>query len=180
MFSRQHHEDPMMGQLRAEIASLDARLAADVTGLDDGNDPVCRQALSDAGERMQSAGGMKATAATVGELRIVRRTLIEGLTSTRWVRERRGMPLGPELPPMEDPTPATPVPAYGNQGMGGMGGLGAGGPMPFWKKAMAIGGAVAGGEMLGGMLGGGGGGFGDDDDGGGWGGDGGGDWGGDG
>lgn len=40
MFSRQHHEDPMMGQLRAEIAGLDARLAADVTGIDDGGDPV--------------------------------------------------------------------------------------------------------------------------------------------
>jgi len=57
MFSRQHHEDPMMGQLRAEIAGLDARLAADVTGIDDGGDPVSRQALSDAGERMPGRPG---------------------------------------------------------------------------------------------------------------------------
>ena len=79
MFSRQHHEDPMMGQLRAEIAGLDARLAADVTGIDDGGDPVSRQALSDAGERMQAARGMKASATTVGELRIVCRP-------PRWLR----------------------------------------------------------------------------------------------
>jgi len=53
---------------------------------------------------------------------------------------------------------------------------------PFWKKkAMMIGGAVAGGEMLGDLLGGGGDrdyGGGDYDGGSGWGGDGGGDWGG--
>jgi len=43
---------------------------------------------------------------------------------------------------------------------------------PFWKKAMMIGGVVAGGEMHGDLLGSGG----DRDDGGGWGGDDGGDW----
>lgn len=182
MFHRQQHEDPVLGQIRADIASLDARLASDVSGLDDGGDPVCRQALLDAGERLQVAGGLKAGATTLGELRVVRRTLIEGLASTRLVREKRGLPLGPDLPPIDEPTPPPPVAgAYqGGYAPAGYGSVGVptapAAPLPFWKKALAIGGAVAGGEMLGDMLAGGleGGEFGGDRDdlaGGGWDGD---------
>jgi hypothetical protein len=136
-------------------------------------------------------------------LQVAKRIVVEGLSATRIVRERQGLPLGADLPDL-DATVAEPTPivhdgqehvAYPGYhpdqphffGGGTVGGIRAPAgyyKTPFWKKAVAFGGAVvaadvlgnAVGDMFGGGFDGGGGGF--DNDAGGWGGDdgGGGDW----
>jgi len=190
-------EDREVAGLRAEAESLQSRLASDVSTLDPGDSALCRQAMNDASERNNAAGGLLARAGTAAEMRVGLRIVVEGLQATRVVREHQGLPLGPDLPDVTSPaTVQTPTPVnVGDQQITAHpdyhpqqphyfgGGTVAGTPVPggyyrtpFWKKAMMIGGAVAGGEMLGDLLGGGG-----DRDygGGGWGGDdGGGDWGG--
>jgi len=195
MFTRR--EDREVAGLRAEAESLQSRLASDVSTLDPGDSALCRQAMNDASERNNAAGGLLARAGTAAEMRVALRIVVEGLQATRVVREHQGLPLGPDLPDVTSPaTVQTPTPVnVGDQQITAHpdyhphqphyfgGGTVAGTPVPggyyrtpFWKKAMMIGGAVAGGEMLGDLLGGGG-----DRDygGGGWGGDdGGGDWGG--
>jgi len=195
MFARR--EDREVAGLRAEAESLQSRLASDVSTLDPGDSPLCRQAMNDASERNNAAGGLLARAHTAAEMRVALRIVVEGLHATRVVREHQGLSLGPDLPDVTSPaTVTTPTPVnIGEQQITAHpeyhpqrphyfgGGTIAGTPVPggyyrtpFWKKAMMIGAAVAGGEMLGDLLGGGG----DRDYGGGsgWGGDGGGDWGG--
>ena len=190
-------EREQVAALRAEVSSWQARLAADVSNLPDGGDPACRQALADAAERNNAAGALLASATTAGELEVARRIVIEGLTATRFVRGRQGLPLGPDLPtPASEVTSPTPVQIDGKQHMAhpdyhpsaphwfpGQPGAAPAGyyRTPFWKKALAVGGAVVGAEVLGDavgdLLGGGqgyGGGYGDRNDysdGAGWGGD---------
>ncbi len=200
MFARR--EDREVAGLRAEAESLQSRLASDVSTLDPGDSPLCRQAMNDASERNNAAGGLLARAHTAAEMRVALRIVVEGLHATRVVREHQGLSLGPDLPDVTSPaTVTTPTPVnIGEQQITAHpeyhpqqphyfgGGTIAGTPVPggyyrtpFWKKAMMIGAAVAGGEMLGDLLGGGGDrdyGGGDYDGGSGWGGDGGGDWGG--
>jgi hypothetical protein len=102
-------EQEQIAALRAEVQSLQARLSADVSTLDPGDDPMSRQALADAGERQTAAGSLLATATTLGELRVAHRIAVEGLTATRLVRERRGLPLGPDLPDLAMPTVNSPT-----------------------------------------------------------------------
>jgi hypothetical protein len=83
---------------RADVDSLSARLASDVSNLDPGEDLVCRQALSDASERASSAGALLSRASTLAEFDVAKRMVLEGLTGTRLIRERLGLPLGPDLP----------------------------------------------------------------------------------
>lgn len=184
------HESGEVGGLRAEVESLQSRLASDVTSLDPGDSPLCRQALNDASERASAAGGLMSRASTAEQMQVARRIVVEGLQATRVVREHQGLSLGPDLPDVTSAaTVQTPTevvvgdqqmmasPGYHPQQPHYFGGGMVGGTQvpggyyktPFWKKAMMIGGAVAGGEVLGGLLSGGVGGF-DDDGGGGFGG----------
>jgi hypothetical protein len=162
-------EQEQLAALRAEVQSLQARLSADVSTLDPGDDPMCRQALADASERQTAAGSLLATATTVGELRVGQRIVVEGLTATRLVRERRGLPLGPDLPDLATPTVNSPTAVtvdgvphlahpdyhperphfFGGNNMAPAGYY----QTPFWKKALGIGGAVLGAEVLGNALG---------------------------
>jgi len=167
--------------LRAEVASLQSRLASDVTSLDPGDSPLCRQALNDASERATAAGGLMSRATTARRWRVALRIVVEGLQATRVVREHQGLSLGPDLPDVtssatvQAPTQVvigdqqmTASPGYHPQQPHYFGGGMVGGTQvpggyyktPFWKKAMMLGGAVAGGEMLGGLLSGGDGGWG--------------------
>jgi hypothetical protein len=194
MFGKRAQQE-QLAAIRADVQSLQARLSADVSTLDPGDDPMSRQALVDASERQTAAGSLLATATTVGELLVAQRIVVEGLTATRLVRERRGLPLGPDLPDLATPTVTQPTPVnvngqpqvaypeyhpnqphfFGGNNMAPAGYY----RTPFWKKALGIGGAVLGAEMIGGALGdlfGGGEGFGGDR--GDWGDQGGGDWGG--
>jgi len=169
MFGSRRDQDRVAG-LRADVDSLQARLAADVSNLDAGDDPVCRQALVDASERASAAGALMSRARSAGEFDVAKRTVLEGLTATRLVRERLGLPLGPDLPPDgRTVDAATRVEVEGQQYTahpeyhparphffgGGLGAPGGYYRTPFWQKALAVGGAVAGVEMLGDLVGGG-------------------------
>ena len=201
MFASRRQEQ--LAAERADVSSWQARLAADISNLDPGTDPASRQAMADASERYNAAGGILSSASTVGELRVAKRIVVEGLTATRIIRGTQGLPLGPELPDLGAATvdqPTTVIhdgdehvayPSYHPERPHFFGGGAVGGTVapagyyrtPFWKKAVAIGGAVVAGDMIGNALGdmfnGGGDGYGGGFGGGGgdWGG-GGGDWGG--
>lgn len=175
MFSSKRERERLVG-LRADVDSLQARLASDVSTLDPGDDPIARQALNDASERESAAGALMARASTIAELDVAKRIVLEGLFGTRLVRQRRGLPTGPDLPSdprtVHSPTQVdiggerhTAHPEYHPDrphffGGGGLGGLrGSAAPAgyyrtPFWQKALAVGGAVAGVELVGDMLGG--------------------------
>jgi hypothetical protein len=157
---------------RAEVDALQGRLAADISNLDAGADPVNRQALADASERYNAAGALLSTASSTGELLVAKRIAVEGLTATRLVRQRLGLPLGAELPDLnttvQQPTPVThdgqrhmAYPDYHPDQPHFFAGGAVGGTQapagyyktPFWKKAAAIGGAVVAGDLLGNALG---------------------------
>jgi hypothetical protein len=99
--SQRRWRDQALQGRKAAAMSFYNRLGSDVATLDPGADPVSRQALADAAERYTSAGSLFATADTEGEIATARRTVLEGLIATRLVRERLGLPLGPELPPLD-------------------------------------------------------------------------------
>ncbi len=87
--SRRHEE---RAALRAEVDSAQARLAADISNLEAGQDPMSRQAMADAGERYTAAGSLLSTASTAGELMVDKRIVAEGLTATRLVRLQKVCP----------------------------------------------------------------------------------------
>lgn len=89
--------------LRAQIESLYNRLAADVSNLDPGEDPVTRQAVADAAERYTSTGALLDQADTEGEYDAARRAAIEGLIAARTARQRLGLDPGPPLPDLDPP-----------------------------------------------------------------------------
>lgn len=89
--------------LRASILSLYDRLAADVSNLDPGDDPVTRQAVVDAAERYTSTGALLEQADTEGEYDAARLAAIEGLFAARTARQRLGLDLGPPLPDLDPP-----------------------------------------------------------------------------
>lgn len=165
MRHRNHTDDRFLAA-KADVDSLLQRLGRDVSTLDDHDDPVNRQSLSDAGERYETAQVQFGKSESVGELLVARSIAVEGLQSTRAVRTRLGFDPGPD--PAPAPVADAPVEEHHSWASGlsrsGGGSALAGG---------AIGGilGLVGGSMLGDAFGGG--------EGGDWGG-GGGDWGGDG
>ena len=193
-----HRESDEMAGLRAEVQSLQGRLAADVSNLDPGEDPMCRQAMTDASERNNAAGALLAEASAPSEMRVALRIVVEGLQATRVIRAHQGLSPGADLPDITTPaTVQSPTSVLlGEQSTTAYpeyhpmqphyfpGGAVGGNPVPggyyrtpFWKKAMMMGGAVAGGQLLGDLLSGGGGDYeGGGSGGGDWGGSG--DWGG--
>lgn len=153
LFGRRDRDE--LAALRGEVTSLQGRLSADVANLNPGDDLAARQGLADASERATAAGALLSQAQSPAEMRVVRRVVVEGLSSTRAVRERLGLPLGPDLPDVSEATPVPGPSAYARHPLPAQGAPGLG-RTPFWQKALAVGGAVAGVEMLGGILDGGG------------------------
>ncbi len=171
MFNRRQREQ--LAGARAEVQGWLARLASDISTLDPGDDPLCRQAMVDASERHNAASGLLSSATTRSELQVAQRIVVEGLTATRLVRQHLGLPLGPELPTLATATVSEPTPVNVNDErhiahpdyhperphfFGGGSFDGSTAPAgyyrtPFWKKALAIGGAVVGAEMVGDLVG---------------------------
>jgi hypothetical protein len=88
-----------MEGLRADVESLYNRLGSDVSTLSAGDDPVTRQALSDAAERYNATGALLSHADTPGEFAAARRTAVEGLMAARTARQQLGLDPGPEIAP---------------------------------------------------------------------------------
>ncbi len=82
----------------ADVVSLRDRLGHDVRTLDPGNDPVARQALADASERLSTCSTLLDNARSDAQLRTAWLAAVEGLTAARLVRTRTGLDPGPEIP----------------------------------------------------------------------------------
>ncbi|HEY3008173.1 MAG TPA: hypothetical protein VGJ63_08945 [Micromonosporaceae bacterium] len=84
---------------RAEAQRWYERLGGQLMNLH-GDDPAVRQALADAGERYNAAGGQLRQATTARQFALARETAIEGLTYARAARLALGLDPGPDLPPL--------------------------------------------------------------------------------
>ncbi len=82
----------------ADVVSLRDRLGHDVRTLDPGADPVSRQALADAAERLSTCSTLLDDARSDAQLRTAWLAAVEGLTASRLVRTRGGLDPGPEIP----------------------------------------------------------------------------------
>ena len=82
----------------ADVVSLRDRLGHDVRTLDPGSDPVSRQALADASERLSTCSTLLDNAGSDAQLRTAWLAAVEGLTAARLVRTRAGLDPGPEIP----------------------------------------------------------------------------------
>ncbi len=82
----------------ADVVSLRDRLGHDVRTLEPGDDPVARQAMADASERLSTCTTLLERASSDAQLRTAWLAAIEGLTASRLVRSRLGLDPGPEIP----------------------------------------------------------------------------------
>ncbi|BCL15683.1 hypothetical protein GCM10017556_34220 [Micromonospora sagamiensis] len=83
-----------IGDARAEARVWYERLGAQVMNLH-GDVPVVRQALVDAAERYNAAGGQLEQARTVRQYQLARETALEGLAHVRAARTALGLDPGP-------------------------------------------------------------------------------------
>jgi uncharacterized membrane protein YgcG len=95
MVREQRHLD----DARAEAKRWYERLGGQVMNLH-ADDPAARQALADAGERYNAAGGQLQQAKTVRQYELARESALEGLAYARAARIAMGIDPGPELPPL--------------------------------------------------------------------------------
>ena len=84
---------------RAEAQRWYERLGGQLMNLH-GDGEAARQALADAGERYNAAGGQLQQAKTVRQFELARESALEGLSYVRAARTAMGIDPGPELPPL--------------------------------------------------------------------------------
>jgi len=82
---------------RADAQRWYERLGGQLMNLH-GDDAAARQALADAGERYNAAGGQLQQAKTVHQFALARESALEGLTYVRAARVAMGIDPGPDLP----------------------------------------------------------------------------------
>jgi uncharacterized membrane protein YgcG len=92
-------EQRQLADARAEAQRWYERLGGQVLNLH-GDDPAARQALADASERYNAAGGQLQQATSVKQFELARETALEGLAYVRAARLAMGIDPGPELPPL--------------------------------------------------------------------------------
>ena len=92
-------EQRHLDDARAEAQRWYERLGGQVLNLH-ADDPAARQALADAGERYNAAGGQLQQAKTVRQFELARESALEGLAYVRAARVAMGIDPGPELPPL--------------------------------------------------------------------------------
>jgi hypothetical protein len=98
-WGQRRREEREANDARAEAQHWYERLGGQLTNLSS-DDPVARQALADAGERYNAAGGQLRTATTAAQFRYARESSLEGLAYIRAARTAMGIDPGPPLPPL--------------------------------------------------------------------------------
>jgi hypothetical protein len=83
---------------RAESQRWYERLGGQLTNLHGSSEPAVQQALADAGERYNAAGGQLQSANSVRQFELARESALEGLQYVRAARMAMGIDPGPELP----------------------------------------------------------------------------------
>jgi hypothetical protein len=164
-------EQRQLEDARAEAQRWYERLGGQVMNLHSDN-PAARQALADASERYNAAGGQLQQAKSVRQFELARESALEGLTYARAARLAMGLDPGPDLPPLASargvgqltqerevnvqghqykagPQPAADTPYYYP------GGRVQGRPVPagwystpVWKTALGAGAGVLGGMLI--------------------------------
>jgi hypothetical protein len=170
MFWRRRREREL-ADAREEALRWYERLGGQIANLS-GDAPAVKQALVDAAERYNAAGGQLDRADSVRQYELARETALEGLAYIRAAREALGIDPGPELPPLAaqhgvgritesreleveghryraSPAPAETTPYYHP------GGRIQGRPVPagwysepWWRSALSTGAGVFGGLVL--------------------------------
>jgi hypothetical protein len=99
IFGRKRRKQEL-ADAREEALRWYERLGGQVMNLSGGEDPAAKQALVDAGERYNAAGGQLDRATSVKQYELARETALEGLAYVRAARTAIGLDPGPELPPL--------------------------------------------------------------------------------
>jgi hypothetical protein len=89
-----------LADAREEALRWYERLGGQIMNLSPGDDPAAKQALVDAGERYNAAGGQLERATSVRQYELARETALEGLAYVRATRTSLGLDPGPDLPPL--------------------------------------------------------------------------------
>ncbi|MEV4704089.1 hypothetical protein [Actinoplanes sp. NPDC049316] len=92
-------EQRHLDDARAEAQRWYERLGGQVMNLH-ADDPAARQALADASERYNAAGGQLQQARSVRQFQLARESALEGLAYVRAARTAMGLDPGPDLPPL--------------------------------------------------------------------------------
>ncbi|WP_019928823.1 hypothetical protein [Nocardia sp. BMG111209] len=89
-----------LADAKAEARRLTERLGGQVYNLT-GTDEASKQALADAGERLNAAGSQIDQATTVAQVRLAKESALEGLYYVRAARTAMGMDPGPAIPELD-------------------------------------------------------------------------------
>jgi len=100
MFWSRKRKEQQLADAREDAQRWYERLAGQVMNLPAGEDAATKQALVDAGERYNAAGGQLERATTVNQYQLARESALEGLAYVRAARTAMGLDPGPELPPL--------------------------------------------------------------------------------
>ena len=92
-------EQQRLDDARADAQRWYERLGGQVMNLH-GDNPAAQQALADASERYNAAGGQLQQAKTVNQFALARESALEGLAYARAGRLAMGLDPGPDLPPL--------------------------------------------------------------------------------
>ncbi|MGE5828428.1 MAG: hypothetical protein ACM30G_08700 [Micromonosporaceae bacterium] len=98
-WSRRRREQEL-ADAREEALRWYERLGGQIANLPAGDDPATKQALVDAGERYNAAGGQLDRAQTPKQFELARETALEGLAYIRAARIAMKLDPGPDLPPL--------------------------------------------------------------------------------
>ena len=92
-------DERRLDDARADAQRWYERLGGQVMNLH-GDNPAAQQALADAGERYNAAGGQLQQAKSVNQFALARESALEGLAYARAARLAMGLDPGPDLPPL--------------------------------------------------------------------------------
>ncbi|MDR6325177.1 hypothetical protein [Actinoplanes couchii] len=95
----QARQQTSLDDAKAEAQRWYERLGGQVMNLSS-EEPAARQALADAGERYNAAGGQLQSANSVRQFELARESALEGLQYVRAARLAMGLDPGPDLPPL--------------------------------------------------------------------------------
>ena len=99
-------QEPVLPRVSAaDVSSLRDRLGHDVISLQPGTDPVARQAMADAAERLATATTLLERATTDAQLRTAWLAAVEGLQAAQVVRRQLGLDPGPPIPTLPSTGP---------------------------------------------------------------------------
>ena len=100
MWWSRRRKEQQLADAREEALRWYERLGGQIMNLPPGDEAATKQALVDAGERYNAAGGQLERSTTVKQYELARETALEGLAYVRAARTAMGLDPGPELPPL--------------------------------------------------------------------------------